>query len=283
MEKNYSLKTSRNEILQVSTFLLKNMKVDKAIIYVHGFKGFKDWGFVPYVGEYFSEKGFFVITFNFSHNGIGKNAREFTEFEKFEKNTFSLEIEELNEIINAIRNEFFENLKKDSKIFIIGHSRGGAISILTASKRNDISAIALWASISKVDRYSKRQKDEWRKKGFFEVINSRTKQVMRLGIELLDDIEKNSNDKLNIEKAIKSLSIPLLIVHGDQDLAVPIEEANQLYDWSDKSKTKLMIMKGTGHTFDVTHPFTGSNQKFEHLLENTYKFFFNIYEVSKWN
>ncbi len=283
MEKNYSLNTTKNENLQITTFSSDNSNFDRAVIFVHGFKGFKDWGFYPFVGKYFSQKGFFAITLNFSHNGIGENPTEFTKMEKFQKNTFSLEVEELNEIIDAIRNNFFENLIKDCKVFICGHSRGGAISILTASKRNDITALAVWASISKLDRYSKRQKEEWRKKGYFEVMNMRTKQIMRIGLELLDDIEKNSSDKLNIEKAVKNLKIPLLIAHGEEDLAVPIKEAEQLYQWADKSNTKFIKISATGHTFDITHPFTNSNSKFDYLIDQTYRFFLNNLEVSKWN
>ncbi|MCX7876735.1 MAG: prolyl oligopeptidase family serine peptidase [Melioribacteraceae bacterium] len=279
MVKNYSLKTSKNNFLQVSVFFAENVNYDKSLIFVHGFKGFKDWGFGPYIGEYFANKGFYTITFNFSHNGIGDNPLEFTEFEKFQENTFSLEIEELNDLIDSIRNGFFENLKIDSKIGVCGHSRGGAISILTCSNRNDISAIAIWASVSKLDRYSKRQKEEWRKKGFFEVMNMRTKQVMKLGIELLNDIENNS-DRLNIENAVRKLKMPLFIAHGDQDLAVPIKEAEEIYEWSDKSKTEFYKMIGTGHTFHVTHPFHNTNPKFEKLLDKTYKFFFHSLQVN---
>lgn len=283
MEKNYSLNTSDGEKLRISTFSINDKKYDRALIFVHGFKGFKDWGFCPYIGKYFSEKGYFVITFNFSHNGIGENPLEFTELEKFSKNTFSREVKELNELIDAARNAFFEHLSKDAQIGLCGHSRGGAISILTAAKRNDIFSVAVWASISKFDRYSQRQKEEWRKKGFFEVMNMRTKQVMKLDVALLDDIEKNSDDFLNIEKAVKNLDIPLFIAHGDQDLAVPIEEAEQIYDWSNKSKTEFLKIIGTGHTFDIVHPFDGSNHKFEKLLINTLNFFNNNLLEKKWN
>lgn len=283
MVKNYSLNISDGEKLQISTFKINDSKFDKALIFVHGFKGFKDWGFGPYIGNYFSEKGYFVITFNFSHNGIGENPLEFTELEKFSKNTFSREIRELNELIDAIRNGFFENLSKEAQIGLCGHSRGGAISILTAAKRNDIFSVAVWASISKLDRYSKRQKEEWRKKGFFEVMNMRTKQIMKLDVALLDDIENYSDDLLNIEKAVKNLNKPFFISHGDQDLAVPIEEAEQIYEWSDKSKTEFLKIIGTGHTFDIVHPFAGTNHKFEKVLEGTLNFFNNNLVEKKWN
>lgn len=275
MVKDYSLNTSKGDKLKITTYFSSKSNYDKVLIFIHGFKGFKDWGFFPYVANYFAEKGFYSITFNFSHNGIGENPLEFTEFDKFAENTFLLEIEELNELIDAIKNEFFDEVNSNAKVGLCGHSRGGAISLLTAERRNDISSIALWASISKIDRYSKRQKEEWRKKGFFEVMNMRTKQVFKLNVSLLDEIEKYADDKLNIEKAVKNLSIPLFIAHGDQDLAVQIEEAEELYNWSNKSKTEFLKLIATGHTFDVNHPFENSNPKFERLLQSTYNFFNN--------
>jgi len=274
MNKDYTFSASDGEKLRVTTYLNKSLFFDKTIVFVHGFKGFKDWGFGPYLGEFFANKGFFVITFNFSHNGVGENKTEFTELGKFAKNTFSREVRELNEIISAFRNDFFE-IKGNTPLGVIGHSRGGAIVLLTASKRNDVDAIVTWAAISKLDRYSKRQNQEWRKKGFFEILNTRTNQMMRLDVGLLDDIENNSTSSLNIEKALKNLNKPLLIVHGEQDLAVPIVEAEQLYDWSDKSQTEFYKLFSTGHTFDIVHPFNGTSEKFERLLDKTTNFFVN--------
>ena len=39
------------------------------LIFLHGFKGFKDWGHFPMVAEYLARSGFAVLRFNFSHNG----------------------------------------------------------------------------------------------------------------------------------------------------------------------------------------------------------------------
>lgn len=273
MNKELKFLTSEGEKLNISAYWNKGAFSGRTIIFIHGFKGFKDWGFGPYLGNYLSEKGFFVITFNFSHNGIGENGSEFTELKKFAKNTFSREINELNELINAIRNGFFEGIETNSKLGLIGHSRGGAVALLTAAKRNDISAIVTWAAIAKLDRYSKRQKDEWRNNGFFEVMNSRTNQLMRLNVTLLDDIEQNSDGTLNIPVALQKINCPLLITHGNQDMAVPVKEAEQLYEWSQKDNTEFFKIYGTGHTFDVVHPFQGTTDKFEILLEKTTQFF----------
>jgi dipeptidyl aminopeptidase/acylaminoacyl peptidase len=272
MNKDFTLTASDGEKLFITAFFNKKNVTNNAVIYVHGFKGFKDWGFVPYLGDYLAEKGFFVLTFNFSHNGIGENKYEFLELEKFAANTFSREVRELNEVIKAVASDSL-GIGKFEKIGLLGHSRGGAISILSAAQNKNVSAVALWASISKLDRYSKRQKEEWERKGYFEVLNTRTNQIMKLDITMLRDIEANYLESLNIEKAIKKLNRPLLIVHGDQDLAVPIEEAEQLYEWSDKSFTEFFKIYGTGHTFEAVHPFNGSNRKLDKVLEKTDFFF----------
>ncbi|MFH1195880.1 MAG: prolyl oligopeptidase family serine peptidase [bacterium] len=272
MYKDYVIDTPDGEKIRLSTFGSENAGEKHCIIYVHGFKGFKDWGFIPYTGNYFAERGFFFITFNFSLNGIGDNPTECTELQKFANNTFTREVSELSQVIDAYCSGFF-GTKKNKKLGILGHSRGGAVSLLTSSIKKEVDAVAIWASISKLDRYTERQKKEWRKTGFVEIVNSRTNQVLRLNLSLLEDIEENKYSSLNMEKAVSILQCPLLIAHGDQDLSVPISEGEQLYEWSDKSKTEFYKLFAIGHTFDVVHPFSGSNEKFEKLLNKTFNFF----------
>ena len=272
MKQDFVLKTKKDNILRISTFASEGNKINPCLIYVHGFKGFKDWGYIPYLGEYFANQGFFVITFNFSHNGVGESLSEFDELDKFAKNTISLEVEELKEIIDSYLSGFFGTIQ-NPKIGIIGHSRGGGISILTASKHKSVNALAVWASISKLDRYTRKQKAEWKKEGFIEVLNSRTNQMMKLSLALLEDVEKNKHDTLNIEKAIKELNRPLFIAHGDQDTSVSFKEAKDLYSWANKDFTSFLEIPDAGHTFNTIHPFTESNPKFELLLSRTNSFF----------
>ncbi|MFZ0455548.1 MAG: prolyl oligopeptidase family serine peptidase [Ignavibacteriaceae bacterium] len=274
MSKDFVLNTSRNDKLRITVFGENSLGQSPCIILVHGFKGFKDWGFCPFIGEYLSSRNFFVITFNFSHNGIGKNLTEFTELDKFAENTFSLEISELSEIITAYKNNYFGE-SNNQPVGLLGHSRGGGISLLTSKQNDNVKAVAVWASVSDFDRYSQRQKEVWRKKGVFEVLNTRTKQVMRLNVCLLDDLEQNKDTTLNIENAVKKLNKPLFIAHGEQDLAVPVKEAETIYSWSDKDMTEFYKIPGTGHTFNAKHPFEGSDPRLDSLLEKTERFFKN--------
>ena len=72
------------------------------LIICHGFKGFKDWGMFPYVGEALSD-WLDVITFNFSHNGVGDRLTSYDELEKFAKNTYSRELEDLHAVVDHVR------------------------------------------------------------------------------------------------------------------------------------------------------------------------------------
>ncbi len=271
MREDFSFTTGRNDLIRLTVYGLDNLKTNPCIILVHGFKGFKDWGFGPYTANYLAENGFFVITFNFSHNGVGESLTEFNELEKFAENTFSLEIEELSQVINAYKNNFFGKTE-NKNIGLLGHSRGGGISLLTAVK-NNIKAIATWASVSDFNRYTQRQKKDWKTRGYLEVLNTRTRQKMRLNVSLLEDIEQNCDDKLSIEKAVKNLKKPLFIAHGQEDLSVRFSEAEKIYGWSDKNLTEFYKIASTNHTFGIQHPFIGSNPKFEKLLAKTKIFF----------
>jgi pimeloyl-ACP methyl ester carboxylesterase len=272
MSKEFILNIQNNNVLRITAFGIENINSAPCLIFVHGFKGFKDWGFGPYVGDYYSKKGFFVLTFNFSHNGVGESLTEFVELNKFAENTFSIEVDELKELILAYDFGFFGD-SSNKGIGLIGHSRGGAISLLVGSESDDVKAVCAWSTVSDFDRYTARQKDEWKKRGYLDVLNTRTKQRMRMNVTLLEDIENNKEGSLSIEQALKNMNKPLLIIQGKNDLAVPAKEAEKLYDWSNKDLTELYIIPATGHTFDIKHPFEGSNKKFDTVLKKTHNFF----------
>lgn len=277
MERDFSFITTKKNIIRGTIFYNSKPNNLPAIFIVHGFKGFKDWGYVPFFAQELADNGFFVVTFNFSHNGIGDNPFEFTEFEKFSNNTISLEVSELDELMDFYNHGGFDFEGRNNPIGIIGHSRGGAIALITSSeaiqnyRHLNIKALALWGTISTFERYSKHQIEIWKKQGYIEVTNSRTNQVMKLNRILLDDYEANK-DRFNLIKCISRINLPILLVHGDQDLTVPLSEAYQLYEASNKKITELVVIPSAGHTFNIVHPYTGSNPAFEQVKARTIDF-----------
>lgn len=237
------------------------------MLFCHGFKGFKDWGGFPYMMERISKSGISSASFNFSLNGVdAQNPTEFTRLDLFAQNTFSQELEDLGLVIE----HFCNNAKKfnidRNKIALAGHSRGGGITILKANEDKRVKGLITLAAVSGFGRYSEDHKRRWRKKGYFEVVNTRTNQMMRINTTLLDDLEKNES-RLDIISAIKNLRIPVLIIHGKEDLSVKFEEAENLYNNSNKERTEFFPVANTGHTFGISHPFNGTTKSFETVVE----------------
>lgn len=236
------------------------------LLYVHGFKGFKDWGFVPYIGEYFARQGITFLAFNFSHNGIGPDLLNFTEFDRFEANTYSREISEVSEVVHLCQHTDIFGAYLKGKIALLGHSRGGGIALLSAVQNPAVAAVITWASVSTLDRFSKTEKQVWRQQGYIERVNSRTGQVFRLGIPLLEEIERHGKKRLNVLQAVQNLNRPLLIFHGQNDESVPPFEGEQLNVYGTPELTEFRLIPKTGHTFGTKHPFVGSTDALEQLL-----------------
>ena len=260
--KNYTISGASNKPIAIDLILSNTKEATPLVIFVHGFKGFKDWGTHQLVGEYFARQGFNFLKFNFSHNGISAGSGdEFDNLEAFATNTFSKEIFDLNQVITfALSGEEFT---KPSNIHLIGHSLGGAISIIQASEDKAINKLATWASISSFrNLWSPEQEIEWRKNGVLYFINSRTKAQMPIYSSLLDDLNEHS-EKLDILSAARSISQPWLIVHGGEDPGVSPKHAQELH--AQQSKSELLIIPGADHVFGAKHPWQG--EQLPHALK----------------
>ncbi len=164
MTKEITYTTEKGNQIQMSLYGPDYVNKRPLILYLHGFKGFKDWAFVPYIGSYLIEKELTMLAFNFSHNGIGSELDQFTELDKFQANTFSLEVKETIEIVKAITQTNILGDIVDREIGILGHSRGGGIGLLAARKLREVSAICTWGAVSTFDRYEKKSETEMERK-----------------------------------------------------------------------------------------------------------------------
>ena len=54
------------------------------IVICHGFKGFMEWGFFPALAELLSKRGFTVVRFNFTGNGMQPGDELVTDLEAFQ-------------------------------------------------------------------------------------------------------------------------------------------------------------------------------------------------------
>ncbi len=243
-----------------------------AVIAVHGFKGFKDWGSMPTIGRRLAEEGFVCVAFNFSHNGIGEALTQFTELDKFAANTLSRELDELGIVIDAVASGAVGLPVDPARIALYGHSRGGGESIIAAAEHSVVRAVCTWGTVAYFDRWTERQKKRWREKGAMEILNARTGELMRMDATYLDDLEQHA-PRLAIRRAASTLACPMLLVHGEQDLTVLADESARIASIAGPSRARLAIVANTGHTFGAEHPFAGMTAALAEALKITIAFF----------
>jgi pimeloyl-ACP methyl ester carboxylesterase len=225
--------------------------ITKTVIFVHGFKGFKDWGTHNLVAQYFAERNFRYIKFNFSHSGVHPDRPEdVTDLESFASNTVTYELRDLEAIIQYATHTFSSN-----EIYLIGHSRGGGVAIIEAAKNKHVKKLVTWSAIADFSSLWKpEQEEEWSKSGRIFVENARTKEQMPLNISLLEDLKRNK-EEYNIKEKSKTIDIPWLILHGDEDVNVPFNVAQVLAQAQPKAVLKKI--EGANHVYGASHPYTG--------------------------
>jgi pimeloyl-ACP methyl ester carboxylesterase len=208
------------------------------------------------MGNYFAQNKYVFLKSNFSHNGTTpEHPLDFSDLEAFGQNNYSLELADGGDVIDFI---FSKNFPLDhseidlENILLIGHSRGGGIAILKAIEDHRIKKLVTLASVSSLAMWDESRVKEWKEKGVQYVYNGRTKQDMPLYYQLAEDYYQNE-DEYNILKNAPSVSIPWLIIHGDEDETVPVGNAHKLHRLNPKSQLK--IIEGSNHTLGGYHPY----------------------------
>ncbi|HYV51571.1 MAG TPA: alpha/beta hydrolase, partial [Dongiaceae bacterium] len=135
-----------------------------------------------------------------------------------------------------------------------------------------ISSGVTWAAVSSFLLVGEAEREAWRKQGYLEVENSRTKQVFRVGRALLEELETH-REALDPVLAASRIQVPFLIIHGSQDESVPVQAAHRLSHALDPIRGKLLVVEGAGHTFGAQHPFSSPTPAFRLVLDRTLSWF----------
>ncbi len=228
-------------------------KLKPIVVFAHGFKGFKDWGHFNKVMENFIKEGFAFAKFNFSHNGgTVEQPIDFPDLEAFGNNNFTKELADLRTVIDYLEDLGIEEINS-KEIYLIGHSRGGGISIIAANEDTRIKRLITWAAVSDLtNRFTDEQLAYWKQQGVIYVENTRTNQQMPMYYQIAEDT-LNNIDRFSIDKAAANLTIPHLIIHGTDDKTVPVEEARTISKWN--KNAELYIIENANHSFGAVHPY----------------------------
>ena len=258
IDKNQIIQGSLGIEMATDYFAPSNKTDLPVVIYTHGFNGFKDWGNFDMIAEEFANAGFVFVKYNLSHNGTSlEKTTEFIDLELYRKNNYTKELLDLGFVIDHLFSENFtyKNIICKEKIYLLGHSRGGAISILGATDER-IKGLATWASIaactSPWTRFSDVQMANWKEQGTFFYENKRTNQQMPIDYQIYEDYLAHE-EEYNLIDRVSYLKKPMLFIHGKEDSAVSYRSAEKLHN-SNPEYSKLLLCDGD-HVFGRKHPW----------------------------
>ena len=226
------------------------------VVFCHGYKGYKDWGAWNLMGSAFAKAGFLFIKFNYSHNGgTVEQPIDFPDLDAFGNNNYSKEVRDTVTVLDWIENS---QLPIDStQINLLGHSRAGGITTIVTAKDSRVSKLITLAAVANyAERFpSGKALEDWKENGVMYIKNGRTKQEMPLFYQFYEDFVRNE-EALTILKQAEKIKQPHLILHGENDETVLVNDALVIHKASPNSQLKLI--REANHTLGASHPWESS-------------------------
>lgn len=256
-------------------YLPAGMAAPPLVLVLHGFKGFKHWGFFPWLGRALAEAGLCAALVNFSHCGVDQGER-FDRLDLFERDTWGRRLFDVNAVLNAAQAGKLTQraAPNPARLGLVGHSMGGGVALLAAAKDGRVRSLVTLAGVASSSRFDGVDvRQHLRAFGHVKVMNARTNQEMRVGQAYFDELDNNPQ-AFDVAAAAARITLPWLLVHGADDEAVPLAEAHALLDAANTNpvqgeNARLLTLEGTGHTFGAGHPFSGASTHLEQAAAAT--------------
>jgi alpha/beta superfamily hydrolase len=200
----------------------------RAVILCHGMESDKNSEKVVFLSRELARRGILALRFDFSYAGESSG--------KFEDITYSGEVEDLKAAYALLES------RHAGKTAILGSSMGGTVALMFAAREPAAAALVTVSAPLHPEKFPDRiltrtQLRDWRERGFI-LYNGQ-----RLNVTLLQDLES-----IDVRACARKVICPVLILHGDADDVVPVEEAYELHECLTSPK-RLSILQGADHRF----------------------------------
>jgi len=223
------------------------------IIVCHGFHSHKNRPSLTSISSVLNKNGISTLRLDFYGHGESEG--------EFENITISEAVDDILHAINYLKKLDYK------KIGLFGSSFGGISSIMAASKTKDLYLLALRSPVSNYEevekgRMSRKEIELWREKGYRIYEDDPNEKVNYIFFEDF----KNNNGYM----AALKIKIPTLIVHGDKDINVPIEQSLKTSKLI--PNCKLIIVKGADHNYTNENHFKQMVKTItDFIIEQSYK------------
>ncbi len=216
----------------------------KCLVFVmHGLGGFKEQEHIKTFADTFKQEGFTVVRFDTTNTlGNGESGG------KYEDATTTNYFEDLEDVIAwSSRQDWHQE-----PFWLVGHSLGGISVVLFAEKfPTKVKALAPIATVvsGKISLDAPRYKGNdilktWKETGWrVEESKSQPGVIKKLKWSHMQD-----RLKYDVLKNINKITMPVLLIVGDQDDSTPPQHQKILFDHLRTNK-EMHIIKGAPHTF----------------------------------
>ena len=193
------------------------------VVLGHGVTGNKDRPFIVALAEGLAAVGIPALRFSFSGNGASEG--------RFIDSTISKEVNDLCVVLDRL---------KDYTICYVGHSMGGAVGVLRASEDSRIQLLVSLAGMVHTKAFAQREfGDVTPDEGFmWDEPDCPLSQVY------MDDLTQINT----VVDRAPQITVPWLLVHGDEDDVVPIEDSHDILEGVD-GQAQLITLEGASHVF----------------------------------
>ncbi len=238
------------------------------LVVIHGFKGYKEYGMFPWLAAKFAAAGHVVHRVNLSHSGMDHGHGDFDD-RVFVQDTWSRGVEDVVALLTGIDRGRLAGQGRGA--VLLGHSRGGAVSLLAAGRHGrdeafaPVTGILSLSSPASLNRMSDSEQAALLEAGQAETPSSRTGQTLHVGAgwlqEQLDD--PIGHDLL---RQVGEITCPIGVIHGSEDPTVAPSDAVTLAQ-ANPGKVRVHVVPGGDHVFNTPNPFPPDGDPSPQLAE----------------
>ena len=232
-QKQYPIMNHNGELM-VGTLHEPHQKTDTIVILLHGFLASREHNILKASAIALSRSGYAAYRVDLSGNGDSEG--------RFEDSTPNKQIQDTGAIVKHFKEKY-------SKVYLMGHSLGGSVSIAVAAV-GGVEAIITVAPPMQKERIdavlSAQQKDQILSVGFtiLKVRKNLVEVPYTLTASFIDEI--HSLNPLNLATYVKC---PALLIHGTVDQVIPIIDTHDLYAALGSKEKELLMVGGADHNF----------------------------------